>query len=327
MHRPIVYGNTAVLLSAGDQGGLGHTHQWTVGVYSATSEPPAIGETLIPIGGADDLSYFIKKVTFKLHDTYPQSTRSALIDMRGLTRTAIDRPPFEVTETGWGEFDIIIRIFFAPESGEKPLQLIHHLKLHPWPAQSFTGPTNILPLEPEPIDFTKKPPPEAPKIAPAPAPVVVAPLDPSAAPTPAPAPAEPVASTSATQDSFAPAVDPSLKPPTVSLSPVYSYQYDEIVFIDPTEQFYQLMAQYPPSPLPPANRRAQPEGAPPHPISINGNIGELSVETETQEMRRLDRATLQALVEIDKMRTRMSDLTKAMEAAKARDAAAALTGA
>lgn len=35
----------------------------------------------------------------------------------------------------WGEFDIQIRIFFVPESGEKNhVLLYHHLKLHPWVA-------------------------------------------------------------------------------------------------------------------------------------------------------------------------------------------------
>lgn len=34
--------------------------------------------------------------------------------------------------TSWGEFDIVIRITFVPESLEKPLTLHHHLKLHPW---------------------------------------------------------------------------------------------------------------------------------------------------------------------------------------------------
>lgn len=224
-----------------------------------------------------------------------------------------------MTETGWGEFDIVIRIFFASESAEKPLQFVHHLKLHPWPAQSYTGPTNILPLEPEPIDFTKRPLSEAPKMAPAPAPVIAMPVDPAAPPP------QPEASTSGTQQSLAPVVDTELKAPVVTLSPVYSYQYDEIVFIDPTEQFYQLMAQYPPSPLPPANRRSQNDGGPTYPISVNGNVGELSIETETQEMRRLDRATLQAIVEIDKMRTRMAELSKQMEAQKNYEAAAALT--
>jgi YEATS domain-containing protein 4 len=29
------------------------------------------------VGGADELSHFIKRVTFKLHDTYPKPSRSA----------------------------------------------------------------------------------------------------------------------------------------------------------------------------------------------------------------------------------------------------------
>lgn len=39
-----------------------------------------------------------------------------------------------MTETGWGEFEIQIRISFVQESGEKPVVFYHHLKLHPWTA-------------------------------------------------------------------------------------------------------------------------------------------------------------------------------------------------
>ncbi|KAJ3327721.1 YEATS domain-containing protein 4 [Blyttiomyces sp. JEL0837] len=42
----------------------------------------------------------------------------------------IDRPPFEVTETGWGEFEIMIKIQFQDPS-EKPVQLYHQLQLYP----------------------------------------------------------------------------------------------------------------------------------------------------------------------------------------------------
>jgi len=44
----------------------------------------------------------------------------------------VDYPPFEVTETGWGEFEINIRIYLASESSEKMLTVYHHLKLHPY---------------------------------------------------------------------------------------------------------------------------------------------------------------------------------------------------
>jgi YEATS domain-containing protein 4 len=44
----------------------------------------------------------------------------------------IESPPFEVEETGWGEFEIAIKFYFVPESTEKPQQIWHGLKLHPY---------------------------------------------------------------------------------------------------------------------------------------------------------------------------------------------------
>lgn len=43
---------------------------------------------------------------------------------------AVEQAPFEVTETGWGEFQVQIRIVFQ-DAGQKPLNLTHHLKLYP----------------------------------------------------------------------------------------------------------------------------------------------------------------------------------------------------
>ena len=57
---------------------------------------------------------------FKLHETYANSLRT------------IESPPFEVTETGWGEFEVQIKLYFVPEAAEKPQTLWHFLKLHPW---------------------------------------------------------------------------------------------------------------------------------------------------------------------------------------------------
>ena len=54
------------------------THKWTIFLTSAASPPPKEGELenidYLP-GGADDLSYMIKRVTFKLHETYTPSSR------------------------------------------------------------------------------------------------------------------------------------------------------------------------------------------------------------------------------------------------------------
>lgn len=40
--------------------------------------------------------------------------------------------PFLLHETGWGEFEITIKLYYAPESSEKPQTLYHHLRLHPY---------------------------------------------------------------------------------------------------------------------------------------------------------------------------------------------------
>jgi YEATS domain-containing protein 4 len=40
--------------------------------------------------------------------------------------------PFVVRETGWGEFEIAIKLYYVAESGEKPQTLYHHLRLHPY---------------------------------------------------------------------------------------------------------------------------------------------------------------------------------------------------
>lgn len=105
--RPIIYGNTAKKL--GDikppNAPAEHTHLWTIFVRGPQNE---------------DISYIIKKVIFKLHDTYPNATRT------------VDSPPFELTETGWGEFEINIKIHFVDEANEKMLNIYHHLRLHPY---------------------------------------------------------------------------------------------------------------------------------------------------------------------------------------------------
>lgn len=82
-----------------------HTHQWRVFVKGINDE---------------DISYWLKKVQFKLHETYAQNVRT------------VEEPPFEVVETGWGEFEIQIKLYFVPESNEKPQTLWHSLKLHPY---------------------------------------------------------------------------------------------------------------------------------------------------------------------------------------------------
>ena len=43
---------------------------------------------------------------------------------------AVETAPFEVTDMGWGEFEVMLQVFFH-DSREKPLELTHMLKLYP----------------------------------------------------------------------------------------------------------------------------------------------------------------------------------------------------
>ena len=118
-------------------------------------------------GGADDLSWLIKRVTFKLHETYPSPNRrewmvGSAVSQRlswyylvdtwlrpsistsshpssspttlnyASTLTEVDKPPYRVTETGWGEFPLNIRVQFGQETGEKVVVFQHGLRLHHW---------------------------------------------------------------------------------------------------------------------------------------------------------------------------------------------------
>lgn len=295
------------------------------------------------VGGKDDISHFIKRVQFKLHDTYPQPTRN------------IDKPPFQVTETGWGEFEIQIKIFFVPEANEKPISLFHHLKLHPWLQQ-------VAAVETEPV-----------------APSIPAPLPPADTstngqsadvegkleqgaeantsssdtrqepgadgmdvdPTSSTAEAHVDRSTSATATEAIPAPPKPVLPPVV-----HSWQYDEIVFPEPMEPFYDVLSMHPPTPLPalsalaftdPSAYRsyqyAQAEAAkgnpgsaapiPPHPLHTpTGYLFDaLSIEAQQSEGERLDMARIAAIRDLEKGREQLIKAEKALKDARNRIAA------
>ncbi|RWS20881.1 YEATS domain-containing protein 4-like protein, partial [Leptotrombidium deliense] len=98
--KPIVYGNVAHYFGS-KRAEDGHTHQWTVYVKPFYNE---------------DMSSYVKKVHFKLHESYTNQNR------------VVTKPPYEVTETGWGEFEISIKIFFV-DPQERPVTIYHLLKL------------------------------------------------------------------------------------------------------------------------------------------------------------------------------------------------------
>ena len=58
-----------------------------------------------------------------------------ILDLKLTTSTAVEAvygQPFSVSETGWGEFEISIKLHYVPESLEKPQTLWHGLRLHPY---------------------------------------------------------------------------------------------------------------------------------------------------------------------------------------------------
>ncbi|KAK5156856.1 anaphase-promoting complex subunit cdc27 [Recurvomyces mirabilis] len=74
-----------------------------------------------PLPNGPDLTTWLKKVQFKLHHTYTDASRT------------IEAPgPYEVSETGYGEFGVEIRLYFASESGEKAVYREHYLVLAPY---------------------------------------------------------------------------------------------------------------------------------------------------------------------------------------------------
>ncbi|KAL2024439.1 hypothetical protein VTK56DRAFT_8250 [Thermocarpiscus australiensis] len=111
--RPFVYGTTARPFDDKTNPkppGVpdDHTHSWTVFVK-----------------GIDDvdITYWLRRVQFKLHESIPNHVRMV---------EGEKGKPFQVHETGWGEFEIAIKLYYVPESAEKPQTLYHHLRLHPY---------------------------------------------------------------------------------------------------------------------------------------------------------------------------------------------------
>ncbi|KAI9055383.1 hypothetical protein LZ554_000340 [Drepanopeziza brunnea f. sp. 'monogermtubi'] len=111
--RPFVIGTVATLFGPDNPKPPGtpeeHTHSWTVFVKG-------VDDT--------DITYWCRKVQFKLHETIPNHLRTI--------EAAAPGEPFEVHETGWGEFEVTIKLYYPPESLEKPQTTYHHLYLHPY---------------------------------------------------------------------------------------------------------------------------------------------------------------------------------------------------
>ncbi|TKX27162.1 YEATS-like protein 1 [Elsinoe australis] len=107
--RPFIIGSSAWNLDPKTHTGPipeGHTKGWRVYVR--------------PLPGGPDITSWLKKVQFKLHHTYNDASRT------------VETPPFEVSETGYGEFEIELRLYFDASSGEKAQYRFHRLRLEPY---------------------------------------------------------------------------------------------------------------------------------------------------------------------------------------------------
>eukprot|EP00918_Siedleckia_nematoides_P028131 GHVU01060503.1.p1 GENE.GHVU01060503.1~~GHVU01060503.1.p1 ORF type:complete len:227 (-),score=45.91 GHVU01060503.1:804-1484(-) len=100
--KDIIMGTYSYMLPA-SIAAANNTHRWTCIVRAPDCE---------------NQSYFIKKVVFHLHHSFEQSILT------------VDRPPYQVSESGWGEFHIKAQVYFVDET-EKPVELLHFLRLYP----------------------------------------------------------------------------------------------------------------------------------------------------------------------------------------------------
>ncbi|CAG9971995.1 unnamed protein product [Clonostachys byssicola] len=112
VRRPFIVGSTALPFSETNPRPAGvpdnHTHSWQVFVKGVEDT---------------DITYWLRRVQFKLHESIPNYVR--MVDGE-------PGKPFVVNETGWGEFDIAIKLYYVNDSGEKPQTLYHYLRLHPY---------------------------------------------------------------------------------------------------------------------------------------------------------------------------------------------------
>ncbi|KAI0110500.1 hypothetical protein GGR51DRAFT_93956 [Nemania sp. FL0031] len=127
--RPFVYGTTARPFNDTDNPrpvGVSpdHTHSWQVFVKGVEDT---------------DIFYWLRRVQFKLHESIPNHLRTIDAETIVKENEAISaksgkkpQKAFVVNETGWGEFEITIKLYYDSKSGEKPQTLYHHLRLHPY---------------------------------------------------------------------------------------------------------------------------------------------------------------------------------------------------
>ena len=115
--KPIIIGSYSFMKTTDTNN---QSFRWSILVRSGETED-------------EDISEYIRRVEFNLHSTFAQPRR------------VVETPPFQVEEQGWGEFEILVRIFFQ-DTSERPLEIKHWLKLRHEEDEVISG-----------IDYAKTP--------------------------------------------------------------------------------------------------------------------------------------------------------------------------
>lgn len=98
----IVVGNTSKYIGENKLNSL-VSHKWLVYVQARSQQP---------------LEKLVERIRFFLHPTYKPND---CVDVL--------KAPFEVSRFGWGEFTIRVQLHFHPELRQKPIQILHRVKL------------------------------------------------------------------------------------------------------------------------------------------------------------------------------------------------------
>ncbi|CAH7688856.1 YEATS domain-containing protein 4 [Phakopsora pachyrhizi] len=249
---------------------LDHKMRCTVALRPATSPPPdsdILKQRSIEgdiIGGADNLSHFIKKVSFKIHNSYPNPL------------WMIDRAPYEINETGWGEFLIYIKMYFLHNWFPDPINIPEH---QPWlwltipddennneknksvPRKDYNQPEQSERASPGDLNSIK---------------------------------------TLVNQHQSSTALTTRSNPLSPNSSKlIHSWQYNEIVFTETNETFYHRRLSNPMTSLPIKNQ------FPKHlvqQIGPKGECGKFSLEIKEKEFKKLSLAKMKVLIETNQLR-------------------------
>lgn len=101
--KPLIVGTYAFLLSQQEKRKHGNmTHKWTC---------------LLRCPNNSDISLFISKVIFELDPSFL------------FPRRVYNQPPYEVSEVGWGEFYLKVKIYFV-DSSLPCVNIVHFVKLN-----------------------------------------------------------------------------------------------------------------------------------------------------------------------------------------------------